>query len=152
MDIVKQNKSGAKVISCGVTFITPTRKILLGKLAGLNRWDIPKGRMELGETPLDTAIREAYEETGFLCNPADLELILENYPFTPSKGLTLFDYTGSLLPDPEVCRSSVYSQKDGLKNIETEEFDAYGYFSLKSARDMCSDNMKRVLEEIFDLV
>lgn len=37
-----------------------------------HRWDLPKGRAELGETLLDTAIRETQEETGI--SPSDLRI------------------------------------------------------------------------------
>jgi bis(5'-nucleosidyl)-tetraphosphatase len=42
-------------------------KVLL--LRAYRNWDLPKGRLEEGETPLEGAVREAREETGL----ADLE-------------------------------------------------------------------------------
>lgn len=55
----------AKVISAGVV---PFRRTSAGcrilVLRCFRNWDFPKGRIEAGEEPLDTAKREAEEETG----------------------------------------------------------------------------------------
>lgn len=48
------------------------------------RWDLPKGKVEPGETLLDAALREVHEETGILPSP------LNNYPFSPIKTYHLF--------------------------------------------------------------
>lgn len=37
-----------------------------------DRWDLPKGHAEAGETPRQTALRECSEETGF--SPEDVEI------------------------------------------------------------------------------
>jgi len=39
-------------------------EILLIATAGGKRWQLPKGRIEAGETPEETAVREVREETG----------------------------------------------------------------------------------------
>src|SRR4030065_2242357 len=42
------------------------KEILLGhRSRGFNDWTFPKGKIEPGETPEETAIRETKEETGF---------------------------------------------------------------------------------------
>lgn len=48
-------------------------------------WDIPKGKMEQGEKPKETALREIEEECGVLANKVG-KLILETYH--------VFDYKG----------------------------------------------------------
>lgn len=48
------------------------------------RWDLPKGKVEPGETLRDAALREVHEETGILPSP------LNNYPFSPIKTYHLF--------------------------------------------------------------
>ena len=51
-----------------LTFSIRTRQVLLIKVkspgTGKIYWSIPKGEIEKGESPKDTAIRETYEETG----------------------------------------------------------------------------------------
>lgn len=53
--------------SCGF-IIRSQNKILIchptGKPWGYHSWDLPKGRMESGESELETAFRETQEETG----------------------------------------------------------------------------------------
>lgn len=50
-------------------------KILLQERTDRNKWGLPGGCQELGENLRETAVREAYEETGITLNPNSLELI-----------------------------------------------------------------------------
>ena len=50
------------VLSCGVLLTSP-EGWLLAHVTGTKRWDIPKGRQEPNETPLETMLRESFEET-----------------------------------------------------------------------------------------
>ena len=58
--------------SCGVLVVRgdPIREFLLMKHA--DRWDLPKGHVDPGETDIACALRELEEETGI--TPADLDL------------------------------------------------------------------------------
>ncbi len=51
--------------SCGAMLVhrrgAETRFLVL---RAYNHWDFPKGLLELGETPIETALREVLEETG----------------------------------------------------------------------------------------
>jgi bis(5'-nucleosidyl)-tetraphosphatase len=53
-----------EVRSCGVLLVrgTPVSSFLLMKHA--DRWDLPKGHVDAGETDLECALREMEEETG----------------------------------------------------------------------------------------
>ena len=51
------------------------KQILLQERTDRNMWGLPGGCQELGEDLKTTAIREAYEETGIILNPNNLELI-----------------------------------------------------------------------------
>ncbi|TWT42996.1 dihydroneopterin triphosphate pyrophosphatase [Thalassoglobus neptunius] len=55
-----------EVKSCGVLLVcgTPIRSFLLMKHA--DRWDLPKGHVDPGETEIECALREMEEETGIL--------------------------------------------------------------------------------------
>jgi bis(5'-nucleosidyl)-tetraphosphatase len=63
----------AEVKSCGVlvTRGEPIREFLLMRHA--DRWDLPKGHVDLGESETQCAFRELREETGISAN--DLEMI-----------------------------------------------------------------------------
>lgn len=56
----------------------------------VNSYDLPKGHIELGETELECALRELYEETGIEANNLDLDEVFRfttNYQ-SSHKGLT----------------------------------------------------------------
>lgn len=57
-----------EIKSCGVLVFRrlPTHSFLLMKHA--DRWDLPKGHVDPGETELETALRELEEETGIGAN------------------------------------------------------------------------------------
>ena len=66
-------------------------KVLLIFHPFIKRWFQPGGHIDDGELPIDAAIREVYEETGFVCVPdsKDLEPIdidIHEIPANPKKG------------------------------------------------------------------
>ena len=68
-----------EVKSCGVLIFRgePIREFLLMRHA--DRWDLPKGHVDAGETEVQCALRELREETGIAAE--DVELI-EGFRFT----------------------------------------------------------------------
>ena len=69
--------AGAK--SCGFLVVRgePIREFLLMRHA--DRWDLPKGHVDSGESELQCALRELQEETSI--SPADIERV-EDFRFT----------------------------------------------------------------------
>lgn len=61
------------VRSCGVLVMreTPEREFLL--LRHPKRWDLPKGRLDPGETDLQCALRELWEETGIAADDIEID-------------------------------------------------------------------------------
>jgi bis(5'-nucleosidyl)-tetraphosphatase len=85
-----------EVKSCGVLIIRgrPVREFLLMRHA--DRWDLPKGHVDLGETEVQCALRELHEETGI--EAADVRLIdgfrfESHYPVRAKKSGKLYDKT-----------------------------------------------------------
>lgn len=88
-----------KEVSAGILFFTEDQELFMGRVTGSSlrsgmpsRWDIPKGHVEQGESPLQAAVRECTEETGFIdYNPALLvDLGLQKY--ASNKDLHVFMY------------------------------------------------------------
>ncbi len=71
---------------CGVLILNDKNQLLMGlrnddaekadcELHEEGRWSLPGGNIEYGESFEDAGVREAYEETGIIVNPDDLEVI-----------------------------------------------------------------------------
>lgn len=50
-------------------------KMLMGTRRDNNKWTAPGGHLEAGETPLEGAVRELFEESGIKADPKDLEFL-----------------------------------------------------------------------------
>jgi len=58
------DESTPEILSCGAVIVRWERgEFLYLLLRAYNFWDFPKGQLEAGETPLETALREVEEET-----------------------------------------------------------------------------------------
>lgn len=68
---------------------TPDREYLLLQYAS-GYWDLPKGKLEKGETSLQAAIREVKEETGLQLQPFDNFEQKINYYFKDRDGTLVY--------------------------------------------------------------
>ncbi len=59
-----RNPASGKDVSCGTLVLNVRGQILLGHATNTSHWDIPKGLQDPGESPLQTAKRELFEEMG----------------------------------------------------------------------------------------
>ena len=69
---------------------------------GRGYWNFPKGRMEIGETILETAYRETQEETGIKVRDIKLEKGFRNsyrYTFLVERGRIIYKEAGKLVLD-----------------------------------------------------
>ncbi|MFI5840862.1 NUDIX hydrolase [Catenuloplanes sp. NPDC051500] len=57
-------KANSLVPACGVLAVNDAGEILLQRRRDTGQWALPMGKMEIGETPTECAIRETLEETG----------------------------------------------------------------------------------------
>ena len=85
-----------EVKSCGFLIIrgNPVREFLL--MRHTDRWDLPKGHVDPGETEMQCALRELSEETGITAN--DIETIdgfrfLLQYPVREKRDGRMYDKT-----------------------------------------------------------
>jgi 8-oxo-dGTP pyrophosphatase MutT (NUDIX family) len=59
-------KANTLVPACGVLAVDEHGAILLQRRRDTGQWALPMGKMEIGETPTECAIRETREETGVI--------------------------------------------------------------------------------------
>ena len=73
----------AKEISCGILVIRgegERKELLMIQSKKGGHWSYPKGHMEPGETQMETARREVWEETGLKVEPIPGETHSTEYP------------------------------------------------------------------------
>jgi 8-oxo-dGTP pyrophosphatase MutT (NUDIX family) len=112
-----------KELSCGILVESPSGW-LIAHATGTSRWDLPKGRREEGETPMQAALRECVEETGL--DLTDYQSRLEDlgvHSYLPKKDLHLFRLRLPETLDLSHCSCSTQCvRRDGLKVYETDAY------------------------------
>ena len=118
--------SADRVLSCALLVTSPSGW-LLAHATRTSRWDLPKGKLEAGETPLEAALRETQEETGLdlRCHEAAIQ-DLGRHPYLPRKDLHLFRLDLPEALDLKACGCSTYVQR-GEEGERYPETDAYAW-------------------------
>lgn len=130
-----------KRISCGIVVVNATHEMLLCHATGTSHWDIPKGGMDPGETPLETALRETREESGLIFGGDDVE-DLGPFRYRRSKSLHLFAALTERF-DAARCRcGSHYVDGWGRRR---PEMDGFGWFAFERVREHCALHMGDLL-------
>lgn len=127
-----------RTTSCGA-IITDGIRFLVAHATGQKIWDLPKGKMDPGETPLETVIREVKEETNYDIPEDAFVEDLGLYPYLPAKNLHLFRITVKTLPfiGSFKCNSMV----NPPDRNPFSEADAFMYVTEKNAHEYVSKNM-----------
>jgi len=136
-----------KVVSCGIVMLNARRELFVCHATGTPRWDLPKGVQDPGESALQTAVREAWEETSLALDPEGLvDLGVFDYP--PAKRLYLFALRVAIDAfriDDCRCHTSFPHRITGMPTLEV---DGYAWKPLDRLGDWCGKNMTRVLTAI----
>ena len=131
-----------KRLSCGVVILNRERELLLCHVTGQNHWDLPKGGIDPGETPLEAALRETREESGLRLQ-ADALSDLGRFAYTNKKNLHLF---ACLMPRFELkelrCESRYLDRHSGR---QLPEMDGFGWFGFDRVAALCTPKMSQVL-------
>ena len=117
-----------RTVSAGLLIVCPDGW-LLAHATRTSRWDLPKGKIEPGETPLEAALRETIEETGldFSDHSARIE-DFGQHPYLPRKDLHLFRLVLDAPVDLKSCSCSTYV----VRNDPPERYpetDGYAWFA-----------------------
>ena len=113
-----------KQISSGVIIINDNDEILGCIPSGrqnmkFNFCDIPKGGIEYGESPIEAAIRETYEETGIDLSSTEL-IDLGHHYYLKNKDLYLFKC--NLNVDIKTLKCTSFFDFNGKKILEVADF------------------------------
>lgn len=103
-----------------------------GKSYKDGNWDIPKGHVEDGEQPFDTAVRELREETGLEYDKLDIEWEKELGLFSYTKYKNLFVYVLKLKSAPDLSKMKCVSTFEMPNGRIVPEMDSYRYSDLIS--------------------
>lgn len=111
-----------KQTSAGVIIINSNNQILGCRAYGKNgQCDIPKGKVEDGETPYEAAIRETNEETGLDLSNIHLEEI-GLLPYNKKKNIHLFKCNMDI-DDLTILNCTSYFDQSGRMYPEMEGFE-----------------------------
>jgi 8-oxo-dGTP pyrophosphatase MutT (NUDIX family) len=130
-------------ITCGV-LITNGIDILVCHPTHNTTWDIPKGRLDEGETEIEAAIRELREETGLITSAESLTA-LGTFNYKHNKQLCLFKWQVETMPD--VTKLTCVSMFK-LYGKEFPEMDDFCVVSINEALDMFNKDLSRIILSI----
>jgi predicted NUDIX family NTP pyrophosphohydrolase len=110
-------------------------------------WTIPKGGMHPGEGPLQTAIREFREETGF--EPAPPYIDLGHIVQRSGKVVHAFAFEGDA--DPALLKSEMTTTEWPPKSgrwIEVPEIDRADFYPIQAARELINGAQAELLDRL----
>jgi len=135
-------------LSCGVIILNASRELLLCHVTGQSHWDLPKGGLDIGESPLEAALRETREETGLRLD-AERLIDLGRMEYRPRKDLHLF---ATVMPRLDVSSLRCTSHfAVGPSGRRLPEMDDYRWAGFGEVHGLCIPRMATVLTERLDL-
>jgi putative (di)nucleoside polyphosphate hydrolase len=139
--------SRALPVSCGTLVVNPASQLLLCHVTHTAKWDIPKGMQDPGESTLEAAMRELYEEAGIAFAPERFEDLGE-FDYRPDKRLHLYLVrAGTELASLGHlnCTSFFPHQSSGK---DTPEVDGYRWADRSELQKLCWPRMGQRLQQL----
>jgi 8-oxo-dGTP pyrophosphatase MutT (NUDIX family) len=106
------------------------------------RYDLPKGHIEPGETELECALRELYEETGITGNSLHLD---EKFSFTTTYQKPPKQLGGDIYEKTVVIFLGWLTQE---VDIKLTEHDSYTWMEWKPHHDIQHKTIKPLLQQL----
>ncbi|MFJ5119004.1 NUDIX domain-containing protein [Kitasatospora sp. NPDC088548] len=97
-----------------VLFTDPASRLMIVQAAGLDTWHLPGGVVEPGESPLDAALRETWEELGFRPDLRDDDLFAVEWAQARRPGARdrlVFLWSGPVLSSVDTDRISLQARE-----------------------------------------
>lgn len=131
-----------KTTTSGV-LLTDGKYLLICKPNNSKWWDIPKGRVDQGESEVDAAVRELEEETSYIAEKSCLEK-LGVFDYKSTKRLALFRLTVNDMPDTVslFCRS-MYEHNGKM----VPEMVSYAVVEYREALKKLAPALSKLLED-----
>lgn len=131
-------------VSCGTLVINDEGKILLCHVTHTRNWDIPKGMQDEGETTLEAARRELFEEAG-LSFDEDRFQDLGSFDYRRDKRLHLYrvDAGAELCTLDHLHCTSMFPHR--VSGKPTPEVDGYQWCTRDDIRTLCWPRMGQLL-------
>lgn len=132
------------LLSCGLLVINERDELLVGHSTGSSHWDLPKGLIDAGESPLACALREAREEFG-LTFPPDRLIDLGRFAYYRGKDLHLFSVRTCSLETPlSACSCTSYFE-DEKSGQQLPEVDGFTWANATQLQTKLARSMRRLL-------
>lgn len=142
----------AKEITYGVFFvkkINNENNLFMAHSTGNTFWDIPKGGGEFNETPIQSAIREVKEETGFDITEEEL-LDIGLFSYNRQKNMYIFLYIGNqeFKPENGFCDSTFTCPHTGKERPEVDDFK---YIPFSEVTKNCAKSFNNVFNTFLNI-
>lgn len=141
-----------KRITCGIIIADKDNNILAGHPTGKpydkECYDILKGCCDKGEEDLDCAIRELYEESGYVIEDKDSIVDLGVIDYQKNKDIHLFLYRINLMPKLENLKCGSYFETEDGKSLP--EMNGYKVIG-KEERNLFYKGLQRILKNIKEI-
>ena len=132
-------------LSCGTVVLTQERELLLCHVTGQRHWDLPKGGIHDGESPLEAALRETHEETGLRLDATSV-VDLGRHTYTGKKDLHLFAVMTLRIDPRELRCDSCFVERGSGRS--RPEMDGFGWFGFDQVGELCTPKLATVLEAL----
>jgi len=127
-----------KYVANKAFLVNPLGKILLLRLnLGKNQWDLPGGRMEQNEHPLEGLRREIEEETGIVIDPKNARLCC----------MDLWGVGGDLINEPVIGLFYIVPIGDVEVKISTEHNEILWFDAHRPLPENCAPFVVRSIED-----
>lgn len=136
-----------KTVSAGILVCNADSELLLCHATGGGYWDIPKGAIEAGESPRQTALRETAEECGLRFGAEDL-LDLGRMRYRPGKDLHLFAAWTARLDASRCTCTTHFRDRFGR---DRPEMDGFEWVPFDVVPQRCAKSMAALLGQAVPL-
>lgn len=125
-------------------------KILLGHTTGkrsTNSFGIPKGAIEPGESNIDAAIRETYEEIGIKIPIEMIDTTEHTFCLTSGKRTTKVVYYYIVKVD-DLAQLGLEELEVPKEQLQVEEIDSAGFFGYEEAINKVMQSQREVIHSL----